>query len=46
MFLLELLRFNYLASSRFFAATVPLLLIWIVSRPVVPTTPRPAPTPW
>jgi hypothetical protein len=46
MFLVELLRFNYLASSRFFAATVALVLIWAVSRPAIPSMPRPAPMPW
>jgi hypothetical protein len=46
LFLLELLRFNYFASSRFFASAVPLVVIWAASRPVFPQTPRPAPTPW
>jgi hypothetical protein len=46
MFLLELLRFNFFASSRFFAVAVPLVLIWAVSRPAIPSMPRPAPTPW
>jgi hypothetical protein len=46
MFLVELLRFNYLSSSRFFAAAVALVLIWAVSRPAIPSMPRPAPTPW
>jgi len=46
MFLLELLRFNYFASSRFLAAAVPLVLIWVVARPATPSIPRPAPTPW
>jgi hypothetical protein len=46
LFLLELLRFNYFATSRFFATAVPLVLIWAVSRPAIPSIPRPAPTPW
>jgi hypothetical protein len=32
LFLVELLRFNYLASSRFFPVALALLLLWIVSR--------------
>ena len=46
MFLVELLRFNYFASSRFFPVAVALVLIWAVSRPVSPYMPRPAPAPW
>jgi hypothetical protein len=46
MFLVELLRFNYFAASRFFPVAVALVLIWAVSRPVVPLVPRPAPNPW
>jgi hypothetical protein len=46
MFLVELLRFNYFASSRFFPVAVALVLIWAVSRPVPPYMPRPAPAPW
>jgi hypothetical protein len=46
LFLVELLRFNYFASSRFIPVAVALLLIWAVSRPVVPFVPRPAPAPW
>ena len=46
MFLVELLRFNYFAASRFFPVAVALVLIWAVARPVVPLVPRPAPNPW
>jgi hypothetical protein len=46
MFLVELLRFNYFASSRFFAVAVALVLVWAVSRPVAPSVPRPVPAPW
>jgi hypothetical protein len=46
MFLVELLRFNYFASSRFFPVASALALIWAVSRPVPPYVPRPAPAPW
>jgi hypothetical protein len=46
LFLLELLRFNYFATSRFFATAVALVVIWAVSRPATPSIPRPAPTPW
>jgi hypothetical protein len=46
LFLVELLRFNYFAASRFFPVAVALVLIWAVSRPVVPFVPRPAPNPW
>jgi len=46
MFLVELLRFDYFASSRFFPVAVALALIWATSRPVPPQVPRPAPSPW
>ena len=46
MFLVELLRFNYFASSRFFPVAMALVLIWAVARPVAPYVPRPAPSPW
>jgi len=46
MFLVELLRFDYFASSRFFPVAVALALIWATSRPVPPRVPRPAPSPW
>jgi hypothetical protein len=46
MFLVELLRFNYFASSRFFPIAVVLALVWAVSRPVTPYVPRPVPAPW
>jgi hypothetical protein len=46
LFLLELLRFNYFATSRFFATALPLILIGAVSRPVFPQAPRPVPAPW
>lgn len=34
LFLSELLRFNYFASTRFFPAALALLLLWAASRPV------------
>jgi len=46
MFLVELLRFNYFASSRFFPVALALVLIWAISRPVTPAVPRPVPAPW
>jgi hypothetical protein len=46
LFLVELLRFNYFASSRFFPVAVALALIWAVSRPVPPYAPRTVPSPW
>lgn len=46
LFLVELLRFNYFASTRFFPVAVALAFIWAVSRPVQPFVPRPAPAPW
>jgi hypothetical protein len=46
LFLVELLRFNYFASSRFFPIAVALALIWAASRPVTPYMPRPAPASW
>lgn len=36
LFLVELLRFNYLASSRFFPAALALLFLWSVARPLRP----------
>jgi hypothetical protein len=33
IFLVELLRFNYFASTRFFAAAIALLFLWAVARP-------------
>lgn len=46
LFLVELLRFNYFASSRCFPIVLALALIWAVSRPVNPYVPRAAPAAW
>jgi hypothetical protein len=46
LFLVELLRFNYFASTRFFPVVVALAFIWAVSRPVPPFVARPTPAPW
>jgi hypothetical protein len=40
LFLVELLRFNYLAATRFFPVALALLFLWSVARP-----PRPAGSP-
>lgn len=40
MFLVELLRFNYFASTRCFPTVMALLFVWAVSRPATPQ-PRP-----
>ena len=46
LFLVELLRFNYLASTRFFPAALALLLLWSVARPVLPPPVLPTRPPW
>jgi hypothetical protein len=46
MFLVELLRFNYFASSRFIPVALALCLIWALSRPTLPSVPRTVPAPW
>jgi hypothetical protein len=49
MFLVELLRFNYFASTRCFPAVVALLFLWSVSRPALaqpPQLPQPGAPRW
>ena len=45
MFLVELLRFNYFAATRFFPLAMALLLVWIAARQV-PLQPHPRTVPW
>ena len=45
MFLVELLRFNYFAATRFFPLAMALLFVWLVARQV-PLQPQHGTVPW